>query len=576
LDAPAAAWPEPVQGHLPGAALYWTCQGVVLVVAILLGVAVLRGVMGRRERDGLGVERSARFANTRDLRALVVRRSSPGRVVLGKAKRRLIATERRTSVCVIGPTQSGKTSALGVPTLLELRRGGGAVLALSVKGDLYEETHRRRSIRGAVKVFDPTRIKTQRSDTWSPLRRAGTIRGAQGAARSLFELAARAGVSDADYWMEAGTNLLWPLLYVAAHMEEGSMADVVRWVTTHDRPRQDTNGKAVRSEVAENIRTIEARIRTGSTGPDGPVAEHFQNVRNAIQGTWVLDGRTQSNIYSTTRTVIDPWSDPVVAEACSSSEITPEWLLGGDNTAYIVSPAHDQKRLQRVFASMVSDLVHAAFEIASRTRTGELPRRLLVLLDEAANICPVPELPAWCSTCASHGITLVTMWQDRSQQRSRYGPDGAETIWNNSGAKLILSGISDAATSEVVRQLGEEEHSRVSSSVDLGLGNGRRSVSNQTATRPLVSADSLRRQTPGQALLIYKHLPPVRLRLRPWRSDRRLRRLRACRPQRLAGAASRRWQRIRRGGDISKAAVAVATSEAAGGPAAPATDVPVP
>ncbi|MDQ6949862.1 MAG: hypothetical protein M3256_27330 [Actinomycetota bacterium] len=42
------------------------------------------------------------------------------------------------------------------------------------------------------------------------------------------------------------------------------------------------------------------------------------------------------------------------------------------------------------------------------------------------------------------------------------------------------------------------------------VGGPRRSVSTQTMHRPLVSADSMRRQQPGQALLVYKHLrlPP--------------------------------------------------------------------
>src|SRR5262249_916937 len=136
-----------------------------------------------------------------------------------------------------------------------------------------------------------------------------------------------------------------------------------------------------------------------------------------------------------------------------------------------------------------------AFDVASRTSTGELPRRLMVLLDEAANVCPVQELPAWCSTCPSHGITLVTVWQDRSQQRLRYGPEGAETIWNNSGAKLILWGLADHATSEVTKLLGEEEHTRAGSSVDVG--HGRRSVTTQSGTRRLVTEDSLRRQPQG-------------------------------------------------------------------------------
>jgi hypothetical protein len=45
------------------------------------------------------------------------------------------------------------------------------------------------------------------------------------------------------------------------------------------------------------------------------------------------------------------------------------------------------------------------------------------------------------------------------------------------------------------------------------------------ATRRLVREDSLRRQQPGQGLLIYKDLPPALRTLRPWHLDRGLRAL---------------------------------------------------
>lgn len=259
---------------------------------------------------------------------------------------------------------------------------------------------------------------------------------------------------------------------------------------------------------------------------------------HSLAGLWSYDERTRSSIYATARTIIEAWTDPVVLGSSASCDITPEWLLGGDNTLYIVAPARDQARLRPLFACMVADLVNEAFDIATRAG-GELPRKLLVLLDEAANICPVKELPAWCSTCPSHGITLMTVWQDRSQQRQRYGRDGAETVWNNSGAKVILSGLADRATAEVVTLLGEEDHERMGSQLDVLAS--RRSVSSQTVSRRLVTEDSLRRQRLGQGLLVYRDLPPMRLSLRSTHNDRDLRRAqRGPRGQglrRLAGGA---------------------------------------
>ena len=185
-------------------------------------------------------------------------------------------------------------------------------------------------------------------------------------------------------------------------------------------PTQDPGSSGVDAEtgevVDEEASTADApamaRVGSSESGPldSGDVAL----ATNALTGIWTSDERTRSSIYTTARTIIEAWSDPVVALAADGCEITPEWILKGDNTLYIVAPAREQARLRPVFARMVADLVHEAFDVATRAG-GELGTKLLVLLDEAANICPVRELPAWSSTCPSHGITLMTVWQDRSQ-----------------------------------------------------------------------------------------------------------------------------------------------------------------
>lgn len=581
LSDPAAAWAPGPAAALPGPVAYWIAQGVVLLGLGLVGWLAWR-VFGRRsERDGLGVERSARFARRRDLRRLAVPGPVKGRVVLGRVEGQMVATEPRTSICIVGPAQSFKTSGLCVPALLELDVGSGAGIVASVKGDIYSVTHRRRESLGKVKVFDPTCVVVERSATWSPLRAAHTVTGAQSAARGLTDVAGKAGLENGDFWMQSAKELLWPLMYVARRTN-GTMRDVVRWVTMHDRPILDGKGNVTREgEVAARLRHLsdEAAGRAGATPPagvnpdTGEVSEEVSGeatgahaglngtagdgkaaapprsgssepgplvpaevelAANALSGIWASDERTRSSIYTTARTIIEAWSDPLVATAAEGCDITPEWLLEGDNTLYIVAPAREQARLRPVFACMVADLVHEAFDVATRAG-GELPTKLLVLLDEAANICPVRELPSWCSTCPSHGITLMTVWQDRSQQRLRYGREGAETVWNNSATKVILSGLADQATGEVTSLLGDEEHQRLGSSVDLA--GSRRSVSSQTGTRRLVSEDSLRRQRLGQGLLIYKDLPVMRLTLRPYYEDRKLKALQAATPPRDGKAA---------------------------------------
>ncbi len=87
---------------------------------------------------------AAGWGSRRQLAPLVVRGAPPGRLVLGtlatrgaRPGRTVLAGEPAQSVAVVGPTQSGKTTALAVPAILGWE---GPVVAASVKTDLVRHT----------------------------------------------------------------------------------------------------------------------------------------------------------------------------------------------------------------------------------------------------------------------------------------------------------------------------------------------------------------------------------------------------------------------------------------------------
>ncbi len=130
LGSPADAWPPgPWTGNLTGPVPYWACTAFLLLAAVGLLVTVAR--VFRSNRD-VGQDRQARFgapawpreATRADLAPLIVKGPTPGRTILGRAQRRLIATEDRAGlapkritdrtgdrggVLVVGPARSGKT-----------------------------------------------------------------------------------------------------------------------------------------------------------------------------------------------------------------------------------------------------------------------------------------------------------------------------------------------------------------------------------------------------------------------------------------------------------------------------------
>lgn len=404
------------------------------------------------------------------------------------AGRRLVAAERGHSVLVVGPTQSHKTTGLAVPAILEWQ---GPVLAVSVKADLARHTIAWRRRAGEVWVYDPTRTTGLRAAQWSPLDAARDWVAARRVAHRLVEAArpAAGSLTDGDFWFATAAKLLAPLLLAAA-LDGRDMADVVRWLDE----QQDM-------EVADVLFAA---------------GEH--QALQALRATSRRDDRQRSAVYTTAEMVVEGFAD--LAPSISGADvIEPARLVDGHHTLYLCAPAHEQRRLRSLFSALCAEVLDNAF--ASASAGGPLDPPLLVVIDEAANVAPLPELDTIASTAAGHGVQLLTVWQDLSQITARYGTRAGSVV-NNHRAKLFLSGIADPPTLEHASVLiGDAEQRQHSVTFD---GRGGHSTTQAPATRRLAPADLLRRIPPGTGVLVTGHLPPVRVRLRPWWRHGELRR----------------------------------------------------
>ena len=493
---PAAAWPGRRTGptSTAGAAAFYA----VLVAPYLIAVLAWRRWprAGRTRRPGR--TDSAHWAAGSDLRRLTVRRASTtGRLVLGRAKpgRRLVATEARHSVLVIGPTQSGKTTGLAVPAILEWR---GPIVATSVKDDLAAQTFGWRSTVGPCAIFDPTYSASIPDPAaragWSPISACETWTAAQKMAGWLVESTpGRTGMADAAFWYTTAGKQLAPLLLAAARGSY-TMGDVARWTDAQ--------------EFSEPLRLLQL------SGDDAAAT--------ALTACAAREERIRSSIATTLETVLTPFADPVVVSATARTDVDIRRILTTDGTLYLCGPSHEQQRVQGLFAALVSAVIAEAISLTAE-RSAPLDPPLLLVLDEAANIAPIRDLDTIASTGAGLGIQLVTVCQDLAQLAGRYNAERARTIANNHRAKLLLTGVSDLGTLDLMSGLaGEQAVREATTTHDLRTGGRTRATT--TTLRRLAPTDSLRRVEPGEAVLIYGHLPPARIRLRPWFEDRRLRR----------------------------------------------------
>jgi type IV secretion system protein VirD4 len=436
----------------------------------------------------------ARWARRRDLGGLVVgtvrrpRPLPPGRLVLGRVGRDLVAAEPAQSVIVFGPSQSRKTSGFAIPAILGWE---GPVVAASIKTDLIDHTIGYRRAVGRVRCFDPSGATGLDATPWSPLPAARTWPGARRAASGLTEVAKSSvgTMADGDFWYATATKMLAPLLFAAAFGGR-DMADVVRWVDTQ--------------EQTEVLELLEA----------AGVTEAVHAARSAFG----KEDRQRSSIYTTVETILDPFADSAGTATDGTqpggNALDPALLVGGSNTLYLCAPAHDQRRLTPLFVSVVREVVEYVYDLAARTHR-PLDPPLLIVLDEAANIAPLADLDALASTAAGHGVQLVTVWHDLAQINARYGPR-ATTVVNNHRAKLFLSGISDPSTLDYASHLVGEEEVLLPATTTGGSG---ATTTRSPTLRRLAPPDALRRTPVGEGVLVYGELPPARLQLRSWFTD---------------------------------------------------------
>jgi type IV secretion system protein VirD4 len=498
LGDPAAAWPPAARSGLPGPGGFYAALGMLASAAAALALGGARaGVLTRRSTG-------ARWAGRGELRVLRNRApGSAGRLTLGRHNGRLLHAEHRHALVAFGPPQSGKSAGLAIPALLEWE---GPAVASSIKTDLLGATLRRRSRIGSAFIFDPFALAGVRSHSWSPLRAAQTWDGALEVAWRMAaagELDQR-GVEGGDFWAIAAEQRLAPLLYAAA-ATGATIEKVVRWAYGQGtRELHDALGQLA------NDAHDEAQLAGAHAAYD------------AVRAFEAQADRTRSSIEATAQALLRAYRFARVARSARSCEITGDGLLDEAATLYLIGDAKASKLLRPIFLALLSEVVDRAYERATLAG-GRLELPLLLCLDEAGNVAPLPNLAEIASTAPSHNIQLVSIFHDLAQARSRFGGQ-AETVVNSHRARMLLPGVADLETLRYFAGLVGEEEARDYTRT-TGAGGATRSTA--LRRRPLVAAEALRQIRGGGALLLYGRIPPVQLRLRMWFADRRLRRLAA-------------------------------------------------
>jgi type IV secretory pathway TraG/TraD family ATPase VirD4 len=166
----------------------------------------------------------------------------------------------------------------------------------------------------------------------------------------------------------------------------------------------------------------------------------------------------------------------------------------------------------------------------------------VLVLDEAANICRISDLPALYSHLGSRGITPLTILQSYSQAVGVWGETGTKALWGAATIKLIGAGMDDPSFAEDLSRL-VGDHDVLTVSRSSGGGRGSSSRTHATRQQRILPANAIRELPRGRALLLATGSKPAMLTLQPWYTGPRAAEISAAETAARAGITGAALQR---------------------------------
>lgn len=530
-DGPDEVWPASTP------AVFWTVLVTVVLAAAVVGAALGRAAVrlwrssgaGARGAGGLGaavrslattdevrtLTRPAADARARQLcPSLAGRRALADDQVglpLGRLEPRgpqLRASWEDVGLTVMAP-RAGKTTALAVPLVLA---APGAALVTSNKADVLVDTigMRRGDGEGRCWVFDPQQIAHTDQDLWwNPLGQVHSIDEARRLASHFLQEVA-AGGRDNDFWNNAGLGLLASLLLAAAASGQ-TLAQVWEWLN------DSTDPTPARLLDSHGHRATASGLRGRQSGAWETREGIYENARTAAQ---CLESAQ-----------IMGWVTPQP----DTDELRPETLPASVDTLYLLSK-EDAGAAQPLVAALADQTLQAAQRLAEATAAGRLDPPLVAVLDEAANVCKIRNLPKFYSHLGSRGVTVWTVLQSYRQGQGVWGDLGMGTLWGAATVKVVGAGVDDPRLAEdLSRLIGEHEITTVSYS----RGRGSRSTSTATRRQRILGPEDVRSLPKWRALLLVTGSRVALLRTQSWRDGPHAARILASSDRERAALAGR-------------------------------------
>lgn len=215
-----------------------------------------------------------------------------------------------------------------------------------------------------------------------------------------------------------------------------------------------------------------------------------------------------SGVFSSIQRSLNWLADPLIREFVSRSDVDFSILKGlkarqrGGIISVILPLQYNQSH------AAISRLAMAC-AVLTMQRAPLASKKVLFVIDEAADLGKIEHLPEWLATLRKYKVVLWPIFQNMGQLASLYGR-GWQTMTANCGLLQILSIGNELETAEHTEKLlGKCTIETVTTN-----GKGERSISQ--AARALLTADELRRLESKDQIVLIGNLRPIKLEKIPY------------------------------------------------------------
>ena len=373
------------------------------------------------------------------------------------------------TLATIAPPRKGKTSGQLIPNLAypEVGSWSGPAVVIDPKGEIYKATaERRRAMGRRVICLDPCNL-VGGVDRWNPLhqRDPGDVLYLQHTALALLPEATSDGEASA-YFRNRAVDLITGALLVTL-----------------------THGNRTVGQVQALIANSEVFIKQLQPLRPAPAALAALEILNA-------DPKTRDPIIATASQAFQWLADYRMRDLVRGSTFAFSDLASGEVDLFVAVPPEYKRLLAPFLRWLLSDL----FISVRRNRPAE---RIVAFVDEAAALGRFEEILTASGELPGYGLSLWTLWQDRSQIVSLYGEAGADTILNTAEFVSLFDvpAVDPNASERWSRAVGDYT-ARVETLTRPAEGQGSRSIASTPQAVRLLSRDALT-SLPANQLLVF-------------------------------------------------------------------------